>query len=292
MPDLERNARGLLVHPSPTGEAGQAWSSNFADVARTLVRTGQPTATDDAADGHVVGDQWRDSQTGRVWLCQSAALGAAAWRELPVLNDAGELLGPVIAQAEPLADLQQSTPLPGQLLYDTDANTLRVGDGATAAGRVVAAPLGRYAWDLSHYPPFAAPVAPTGSNFEPWPDADINIPLAVGSVWQWEFSGAYGITGDPSPHPMDIRLFGGADGFTDLRENVSTLLLEGDAPELLGGHPSGYRLLSFVSDAFHRFTAFGTARVTGSGVSIQPQCRNFGDSTVAVRALLTMQQIA
>lgn len=91
MPDLERNARGLLVHPSPTGEAGQAWSSNFADVARTLVRTGQPTATDDAADGHVVGDQWRDSQTGRVWLCQSAALGAAAWRELPLLNDAGQL---------------------------------------------------------------------------------------------------------------------------------------------------------------------------------------------------------
>ena len=134
MPDLTRNDRGHLVHPSPTGEAGLAWSSNFAELGRTLVQTLVPGPGDDAGQGIVAGDRWLVPALGREWVCVDAAAGAADWREVAVLDEAGQLLGPIIAQADTLATLEQTTPVPGQLLYATDGGGLRVGDGATGGG--------------------------------------------------------------------------------------------------------------------------------------------------------------
>ena len=135
MPGLTTNERGLLVHPAPTGEAGLAWSANFNDIARTLTRDRPPAAADDAAAGYVLGDVWRDGS--RLWTCVGVDAGAADWREVALLDAAGQLLGPIIVQADDAATLEQTTPVPGQLVYATDGGGLRVGNGATPGGEIL-----------------------------------------------------------------------------------------------------------------------------------------------------------
>src|SRR5262245_1510959 len=47
-----------------------------------LTATASPTTGDDVGDGYSVGSMWIWSANGWVWVCTSAAAGAAVWKEL------------------------------------------------------------------------------------------------------------------------------------------------------------------------------------------------------------------
>ncbi len=53
-----------------------------AVVALNFVRPRAPTVTDDAAAGYTIGAHWTNPITQRVWICGSAAAGAAVWVEV------------------------------------------------------------------------------------------------------------------------------------------------------------------------------------------------------------------
>ena len=45
----------------------------------TVVTTAAPTATDDAADGYVVGQLWLNATTNTLYVCTTSTVGAAVW---------------------------------------------------------------------------------------------------------------------------------------------------------------------------------------------------------------------
>lgn len=63
--------------------AAQVGLGNVANLKFNLAATSAPTSGDDSADGYAVGSVWvNTSPGGKVYLCQSAAVGAANWIDL------------------------------------------------------------------------------------------------------------------------------------------------------------------------------------------------------------------
>lgn len=111
-----------------------------------LVSVSAPTVNDDASGtaGNGVfrkGSIWTVSSgtTYLVYLCFDATAGAAAWRQVGVLDASGTLVGPITLSEKTTTERLASTPAAGELVYDSThaaANRppLFVGNGAFAGG--------------------------------------------------------------------------------------------------------------------------------------------------------------
>lgn len=41
-----------------------------------------PTVTDDSSSGYKIGDDWKNTSTGELWMCIDNSVGAAVWKSL------------------------------------------------------------------------------------------------------------------------------------------------------------------------------------------------------------------
>lgn len=95
--------KGLqVVSPDPTGDGGLAIQNDFKALVdwgpkSSWAQTSDPGANDDQGDDYYPGSLWLRTNTTppKLFVCQSAATGAAVWRELllQVVQDAAPKLG-------------------------------------------------------------------------------------------------------------------------------------------------------------------------------------------------------
>jgi len=89
---LDTTAHRMYICTDATGAAA-VW---VGQVAKNNVAAAAPVAAvDDDSLGYSIGSVWTDTATGIVWLCQSAATGAAVWNPLVKCNFAAAV-GPTV----------------------------------------------------------------------------------------------------------------------------------------------------------------------------------------------------
>lgn len=103
------------------------------------IGTNNPTVNDDEADTSGKGtfrtkSLWMNTSEPSLWVCIDASEGVADWQEVPLLNDDGELVGPVINRSDTAANLSAVVPESGEWVYETDTKYAKIGDGSTATG--------------------------------------------------------------------------------------------------------------------------------------------------------------
>jgi hypothetical protein len=102
------------------------------DQVNNLSATTDPTVNSDNTLDYSVGSHWVNTTNGRVWICQSAATGAAAWA-LAVVPGTG---------IEPASNLEQFGSGTGTVLAEGNlgrqVSAAGVNPGATAADNVLA----------------------------------------------------------------------------------------------------------------------------------------------------------
>ena len=82
------NARGFIA--AEIADVPSLLAIGFTPHTRmdNLAATTSPVATDDTTDDYAVGSLWMNTTAGGLWICKSAAEGAAVW-----MPAAGDLLG-------------------------------------------------------------------------------------------------------------------------------------------------------------------------------------------------------
>ena len=102
------------------------------DQLNNLSATTDPTSANDSTQDYSPGSHWVNTTNGRVWICQSAATGAAAWA-LSVVPGTG---------IEPSANLEQFGSGTGTVLAEGNiyryVNGAGINPGATGADNVLA----------------------------------------------------------------------------------------------------------------------------------------------------------
>lgn len=73
--------------------AGAAAAQTAFNLTRNNATNAAPTAGDDSTLGYAVGSRWTNTDTGWVYVCRSAAVGAAVWSLLAPAGHPGYLAG-------------------------------------------------------------------------------------------------------------------------------------------------------------------------------------------------------
>lgn len=142
--DADASAARTTLGVTPGADVASL-SSGLVPVAQLAdyVGTSDPDADDDGADTggngtFRAGSEWLNTTAPSRWICVDASTGAAVWRELPMLNASGQLVGPVINRAGTAAELAAVVPAAGEVAYETDTGRVLMGDGSTACASLQA----------------------------------------------------------------------------------------------------------------------------------------------------------